>query len=217
MSELDGNRAISLIGKAIEEGMAEEARRSVEAALLEGITAKRLLDEALIPAMDRVGEEYEAGSRYVPEMLISAEAMKACLEVLGPRLKEAGEEPCGRIVLGTVEGDLHDIGKDLVGMMMEGAGFEVIDLGIDVRAETFLDAVIEHKPDLLGMSALLTTTMLRMEDVTTALSSRALRDDVKVLVGGAPVTQEYANEIGADGYASDAATAVRIARELVSH
>ncbi|HEX16246.1 MAG TPA: cobalamin-binding protein, partial [Deltaproteobacteria bacterium] len=173
------------------------------------------LNEALIPAMEIVGREYEEGERYVPEMLISAEAMKAAMGVLRPRLVETGVRLKGKVVIGTVEGDLHDIGKNLVAMMLEGAGFEVIDLGVEVTAERFVQAVREHKPDVLGMSALLTTTMIHMPEVIEALKEAGLREEVKVIVGGAPVTQEYAEKIGADGYAPDAASAVEVVKRLL--
>ena len=165
--------------------------------------------------MDVVGREYEEGERYIPEMLISAEAMKAAMEVLRPKLVETGAKPRGKVVIGTVEGDLHDIGKNLVAMMLEGAGFEVIDLGVEVTAKQFVHAVGEHKPDILGMSALITTTMVHMPEVIEALKQTGLRNKVKVMVGGAPITQEYADEIGADGYAPDAASAVELAKRLV--
>jgi len=164
--------------------------------------------------MDIVGEEYEKGERYVPEMLMSAEAMKSAMVVLKPLLVEAGVEACGKLVIGTVEGDLHDIGKDLVAMMVEGAGFEVINLGAEITAEQFVNAVKEHKPNIIGMSALLTTTMIHMPDVIDALKHVGLRDQVKVMIGGAPVTQSYADKIGADGYAPDAANAVKLAITL---
>ena len=193
------------------EGIAELTNQ----ALAQGIRAREILDQALTPAMDIVGEEYEKGDRYVPEMLISAETMKGAVTVLKPLLVEAGVKARGKVVIGTVEGDLHDIGKDLVAMMLEGAGFEVVNLGAEVTAEEFLRAAKEHEPDIIGMSALLTTTMIHMPEVIDALQQAGLRDQIKVMVGGAPVTQEYADKIGADGYAPDAASATKLAKSLL--
>ena len=201
--------------QAVLEGDSEKAVQLTERALSEGVDAEKILNEALVAAMDIVGKEYERGDRYVPEMLISAQAMKAAMEVLRPKLVEAGVKARGKVVIGTVEGDLHDIGKNLVAMMLEGAGFEVTDLGTEVTAEKFVQAVKEHRPDILGMSALLTTTMVHMPEVIEALKREGLRDGIKVMVGGAPVTQEYAEKIGADGYAPDAASAVELAKRLV--
>jgi 5-methyltetrahydrofolate--homocysteine methyltransferase len=203
------------IRQAVLEGNMDAARDGAGRALAAGIAPADVLGKALISAMDEVGREYESGIRFIPEMLISAEAMKSAMVVLRPALAEAGVKPRGRIVLGTVEGDLHDIGKDLVGMMLEGAGFEVIDLGVEVPAQRFVDAVREHHPDLVGMSALLTTTMIQMPKVIAALRESGLRDNVKVMVGGAPVTAGYASEIGADAYAEDAPGAVKAALRLV--
>lgn len=201
--------------RAVLSGDDERAAELTKKALKEGIEPGKVLNEALIPAMEIVGREYEEGERYVPEMLISAEAMKAAMGVLRPRLVETGVRLKGKVVIGTVEGDLHDIGKNLVAMMLEGAGFEVIDLGVEVTAERFVQAVREHKPDVLGMSALLTTTMIHMPEVIEALKEAGLREEVKVIVGGAPVTQEYAEKIGADGYAPDAANAVAVVKKLL--
>jgi len=201
--------------RAVLSGDDERAAELTKKALEEGIEPGKVLNEALIPAMEIVGREYEEGERYVPEMLISAEAMKAAMGVLRPRLVETGVRLKGKVVIGTVEGDLHDIGKNLVAMMLEGAGFEVIDLGVEVTAERFIQAVREHKPDVLGMSALLTTTMIHMPEVIEALKEAGLREEVKVIVGGAPVTQEYAEKIGADGYAPDAASAVAVVKKLL--
>jgi len=205
---------IDAIKQAVLEGDREKAAELTAAALEAGTEPKEILDQALTPAMDIVGEEYERGDRYVPEMLISAEAMKGAMVKLRPLLADAGVEPRGRIVIGTVEGDLHDIGKDLVAMMLEGAGFEVTNLGAEVTAETFVEAVREWKPGLVAMSALLTTTMTYMPVVIDALKAADLRDQVKVIIGGAPVTQAYADEIGADGYAPDAAAAAKLAVAL---
>jgi len=206
---LDGIREV------VTSGRIGDAAEIVNTALAEGLSPEDILNEALIPAMDIVGEEYEAGDRYVPEMLVSAETMKAAMVVLKPRLQSAGVQSHGRVVIGTVEGDLHDIGKNLVAVLLEGAGFEVFDVGTEVTADEFARAVEEHRPQLLGLSALLTTTMLRMPEVIGALEAAALRDRVKVMIGGAPVTQDYADQIGADGYAPDAPSAVELARRLL--
>jgi 5-methyltetrahydrofolate--homocysteine methyltransferase len=200
---------------AVLSGEDERAAGLTKKALEKGIEPGKILNEALVPAMEIVGREYEDGERYVPEMLISAEAMKAAMEVLRPKLVETGVQLRGKVVIGTVEGDLHDIGKNLVAMMLEGAGFEVIDLGVEVTADRFVQAVREHKPDVLGMSALLTTTMIHMPEVIEALKEAGLREKVKVIVGGAPVTQEFAEKIGADGYAPDAASAAEVVKKLL--
>ncbi|HAF70821.1 MAG: Cobalamin B12-binding domain protein [Acetothermia bacterium 64_32] len=201
--------------QAVLEGDSERAAQLTKEALEKGLEPERILNDALVAAMEVVGEEYERGDRYVPEMLISAEAMKAAMEVLRPELVAAGVKPRGKVVIGTVEGDLHDIGKNLVAMMLEGAGFEVVDLGTEVTAERFVQAAREHRADIVGMSALLTTTMTHMPEVIEALKREGLRDGIKVMVGGAPVTQEYAERIGADGYAPDAASAVELAKRLL--
>lgn len=201
--------------QAVLEGEDEKTRELAEKAIKNGIEPSKILNDALIPAMEIVGKEYEEGKRYIPEMLISAEAMKAAMEVLRPVFVETGVKFKGKVVIGTVEGDLHDIGKNLVAMMLEGAGFEVIDLGVEVPAARFVQAVREHRPDVLGISALLTTTMVHMPDVIEALREAGLRDEVKIIVGGAPVTQEYAEKIGADAYAPDAAAAVEVVKRLI--
>jgi len=194
-----------------------EVERAVELtkkALDEGKKAEDIMNSSLVLAMDIVGEQYDKGEKYVPEMLLSAKAMKAAMELLRPLLVESGVKMRGKIAIGTVEGDLHDIGQNLVSMMLEGAGFEVINLGAETPADTFVESVKENKPDIVGMSALLTTTMLHMPEVIDALKEAGLRDQVRVMIGGAPVTQEYADEIGADGYAPDAASAVKLAKSL---
>jgi len=174
-----------------------------------------ILKEALISAMDEVGKRFEAGDFFVPEMLIAARAMKTGIALLRPLLAETGVEPVGKVIIGTVKGDLHDIGKNLVGLMLEGAGFEVVDLGTDVSIEAFVDSVRQEQPQILGMSALLTTTMPSAAEVVKALADAGVRGQVKVLVGGAPVTEAYAEQIGADGYAPDAAAAVKRAKNLI--
>jgi len=192
----------------------EKVAQLTQKALGEGISAKELLDQALIPAMEIVGDEYERGERFIPEMLVSANAMKKAMQLLRPLLMKSGAKMKGEVVMGTVEGDIHDIGLNLVVMMLEGAGFVVQNLGTDVPAKEFVKAVKEDEVHLVGMSALLTTTMLKMREVIEALKESGLRDKVKVMIGGAPVTQDYADEIEADGYAPDAFSAVKLADRL---
>jgi len=187
----------------------------VTAALEAGVSAADILNNACIAAMREVGRLFEEGEKFVPEMLISARAMKAGVNLLKPHLTQEDISVVGKVVVGTVRGDLHDIGKNLVHMMLEGTGFEVVDLGTDVAPEKFVGAVQEHEPDIVGMSALLTTTMPAMKTTIEALSEAGLRDRVKVLIGGAPVTQGFADEIGADGFAPDASSATRKAKELL--
>jgi len=187
----------------------------VRAAMEAGQPVASILNDALIAAMKEVGERFERQDFYVPEMLVAARAMQAGLTILKPHLAQAGVPAAGKVVLGTVRGDLHDIGKSLVGMMLEGAGFEVIDLGTDVGPEKFGEAVRTHKPQLVGLSALLTTTMQNMKSTLEALEDLGVRNQVKVMVGGAPVTDVFAKEIGADGYAPDASRAVTLARSLL--
>ena len=184
-------------------------------ALDEGVDLEKILNDGFIPGMEVVGSKFQANEIYVPEMLISAKAMKAGMKLLEPFLTEAGVEPIGKIVIGTVKGDLHDIGKNLVAMMLEGAGFEVIDAGVDVSAQKFMDLVKENKPDILCLSALLTTTMNEIKNVISSFEEKGLRNDVKILVGGAPLTDDYSTEIGADGYSPDAASAVDLAKKLL--
>jgi 5-methyltetrahydrofolate--homocysteine methyltransferase len=204
--------------QSVIEGEEERTESLVKQAMAEGLPPEQILKEGLIAAMTEVGRLFEAGEYYVPEMLISARAMKSGLTLLRPQLAAANVQAVGKVVIGTVQGDLHDIGKNLVGMMLEGAGFEVIDLGVDVSAQKFVDAVKEYQPDLIGCSALLTTTMPRMKDVVEALKQSGLRDNVKVMIGGAPITDKYAHDIGADIYAPDAASAAARANHfLASH
>ena len=186
----------------------------VQEALDQGLAPQDILSGGLIAGMDEVGKDFKAGELFVPEVLIAARAMHAGMGVLRPLLAESDVPSAGKFVIGTVEGDLHDIGKNLVRMMIEGAGFETIDLGTDVKAEAFVEAVREHRPKLVGMSALLTTTMVNMKGTIEALEEAGLRDSVKVMIGGAPVTAAFAKEIGADAYAPDAASAVDVARSL---
>jgi 5-methyltetrahydrofolate--homocysteine methyltransferase len=188
----------------------------VQQALDEGMGPGEILNGGLVAGMDEVGKDFKAGELFVPEVLIAARAMHAGMNILRPLLAESDVPSAGKYVIGTVKGDLHDIGKNLVKMMMEGAGFETIDLGTDAEPADFVKAVQEHKPDVLGMSALLTTTMVNMRSTIEALEEAGVRGSVKVMIGGAPVTQAYADEIGADAYAPDAASAVDVARELVA-
>jgi 5-methyltetrahydrofolate--homocysteine methyltransferase len=180
-----------------------------------GMEPQSLLFDALIPSLEEVGARFERGDFFVPEMLIAGRAMAGAMEVLRPLLADTGVETIGKFVMGTVKGDVHDIGKNLVNIMLEGAGFEVIDLGVQVAPEKFVEAVATHKPDIVGFSAFLTTTMPMFKANINALQKAGLRDRVVVMVGGAPVTQEYADAVGADGYAADASATVRKAKELI--
>ncbi len=210
MADLQG------IAENLIEGRAPEVAGLVEAALAEEVAPQAILNEGLMVGMDEVGRRFKANEIYIPEVLIAARAMHAGMAVLRPHLAESDAQMSGRVVLGTVEGDLHDIGKNLVGMMLTGAGFEVMDIGVDATADQFKEAVKEHKPHIVGMSALLTTTMMAMSRTVEVLQEAGLSEGVKVIVGGAPVTAAYAEEIGADGYAADAASAVDLARQLVA-
>jgi 5-methyltetrahydrofolate--homocysteine methyltransferase len=207
---------LNALKEAVIVGNANAAKELTEKALAENIPAKTILDDALIPGMMVVGEKFKNNEYYVPEVLIAARAMYAALDLLRPILSQSDIEPIGTVVIGTVKGDLHDIGKNLVRMMLEGGGFRVIDLGVDVSPEKFIQAIKENNAQILAMSALLTTTMPSMKVTIDALKEAGLRDKVKVMVGGAPVTQQWADEIGADGYAPDAASAVDKAKELIS-
>ncbi len=202
------------IYNAVLEGDAPGCKAGVNAALAEAIPAETILKEGLINAMGEVGRLFEANEYFVPEMLVAARAMQQGLGILKPHLAEGGATPMGKVIIGTVKGDLHDIGKNLVAMMLEGSGFEVIDMGTDVSPDKFVKGVIEHKPNVIGMSALLTTTMPSMGTTVQALQEAGLRDQVKVMIGGAPVTDEFAKRIGADGYSPDASSAVRLAKSL---
>ena len=200
---------------AVVNGEIEQVADGVKAALADNVPADTILNEALIPAMGEVGRLFEAQEYYVPEMLISAKAMQGGLAILQPLLTQSGTQSARRIVFGTVKGDLHDIGKNLVIMMLEGAGFKVTDLGVDVHPDRFVQAA-KDGTELIGMSAMLTTTMPNMKVTIEALKEAGVRDSVKVMIGGAPLTQAYAEQIGADGYAQDASAAVRKAKELLS-
>jgi 5-methyltetrahydrofolate--homocysteine methyltransferase len=203
------------IRKSVIDGDLNATQDQVHKALTENIPPGKILADGLISAMSEVGRLFENGEFYVPEMLISARAMKGGLAILRPQLAAANIKAIGKVVIGTAQGDLHDIGKNLVGMMLEGAGFEVIDLGVDVSPEKYVAAVKEYHPDLVGCSALLTTTMIRMKDILLSLQVASLREKVMVMIGGAPVTEQYAKDIGADMYAPDAASAAQRARQLM--
>ena len=207
---------LKILFEAILTGDQKTAVAFTEQALAEKIDPQELISGAMIPAMNEAGKRFECEEYFVPELLLAARAMKGSLTLLRPLLAASGAEPIGRVVIGTVKGDLHDIGKNLVSSMLEGAGFEVIDLGADVSAEKFVAAVRNEKPNIVCMSALLTVTMPSMKATIEALNTAGVRDGVKVMVGGAPVTPDYAREIGADGYADNASTAVARARELVA-
>jgi len=197
-------------------GHAPEVKALTEEALSLGMDPMDILFKALIPSLEEVGRRFEKGDFFVPEMLIAARAMQGALVILRPLIAETGAKPVGRYVIGTVKGDIHDIGKNLVNIMFEGAGFQVIDLGVQVAPEKFVDAVRQHQPDIVGFSAFLTTTMPMFKANINALAKSGLREQVIVMVGGAPVTQEYADVVGADGYAADASAAVVRAKELLA-
>jgi 5-methyltetrahydrofolate--homocysteine methyltransferase len=207
---------LSKLSTAIIEGNLDVMEDLTRQALDEGQDAQEVLNEGLMPGMDHVGVEFKAGNMFVPEVLRSARAMQASMNILRPILAESGVELAGKVLLGTVKGDLHDIGKNLVSMMCEGAGFEVKDLGKDVEPEAFVEEVKNFEPDVLGMSALLTTTMRAMEHTIKSLEEAGVRDQVKIIIGGAPVTQAFADQIGADGYASNAASASELAKKLIN-
>ena len=202
------------IDSCLYEGEEAEVARLVRQALDQGLEPEAILSDGLLRGMDRVGSGFKAGDLFVPEVLIAARAMAAGMDVLRPLLTETGVPSRGRLVIGTVAGDQHDIGKNLVKMMLEGAGFETIDLGTDVSPQAFVDAVRAHRPRIVGMSAMLTTTMASMQTTIEALQEAGLRQSVRVMIGGAPVTAAFADRIGADAYAPDAATAVDVARQM---
>ncbi|NPV46907.1 MAG: corrinoid protein [Armatimonadetes bacterium] len=209
MADLQG------IAEGVINGKRDDVARLVQAAVDEGVGADVIINEGLIAGMSVVGDKFKKNEFYVPEVLIAARAMHAGMDIIKPLLAESGVQPKGTIVIGTVKGDLHDIGKNLVAMMLEGGGYEVIDLGVDVKPEDFVAAVKEKGAQIVALSALLTTTMPSMKDTIEALKEAGVRDAAKVMIGGAPVTQNYADEIGADGYAPDAASAVDKAAELL--
>jgi len=209
------SEVLSSISTAVIKGEADDCAKLTHEALDAGLEAQEILDNGLMPGMDHVGIEFKAGNMFVPEVLRSARAMHAAMDILKPLLAETGVSMAGKIMIGTVKGDLHDIGKNLVGMMCEGAGFEVKDLGKDVAPETFVEEAKKYNPDVVGMSALLTTTMRAMEQTIKALEEAGLRDKMKIMIGGAPVTQSFADQIGADGYAPNAAAATELAKQFI--
>ena len=216
LSELPDDELVEQMYDDLYDGLAEEIDEGTRILLDRGWEATRVLEDALVGGMAIVGIDFRDGILFVPEVLMAANAMKAGMAILKPILSETGAKPVGKMVIGTVKGDIHDIGKNLVGMMMEGAGFEVIDLGINVEADTYIDAMEEHEANILGMSALLTTTMPYMKVVIDTMKEKGVRDDYIVLVGGAPLNEEFGEAIGADAYCRDAATAVETAKELVA-
>lgn len=204
------------LAETIISGNAPKSEELTHQALDDGFSPADVLNNGLIAGMNVVGVKFKNNEFYVPEVLIAARAMKAGMKILKPKLSETGVEPVGRFAIGTIKGDLHDIGKNLVSMMMEGAGFEVIDLGVDVSAEKFVGAIKEKQAQVIDLSALLTTTMVNMRSVIETLKTSGIRDSVKVVVGGAPLTQGFADEIGADGYAADAASAVELVKSFLN-
>ena len=201
------------ISEALQRGQADKVKELVSQAIKEGAAVKKILDDGLIAGMTVVGAKFKRNEFYVPEVLIAARAMNQGMTLLEPLLMKEGVKPKGTVLIGTVKGDLHDIGKNLVAMMLSGAGIELVDLGIDVPPETFAKAIEEHHPQIVGISALLTTTMREMERTIQFLEEAGLRDSVRIMVGGAPVTEDFAQRIGADGYGRDAVAAVNLARE----
>ena len=216
LAELPDDELIEQIHDDMYDGLAEEIAEGTQILLDRGWEATRILEEALVAGMTIVGIDFRDGILFVPEVLMSANSMKAGMALLKPILSDTGAKPVGKMVIGTVKGDIHDIGKNLVGMMMEGAGFEVVDLGINIEADAYMAAIDEHRPDILGMSALLTTTMPYMKVVIDEMKERGVRDQCIVLVGGAPLNEEFGEAIGADAYCRDAATAVETAKRLVA-
>jgi len=210
MSELLAKMAESLIA-----GKVDEVTDLTKQALNANVSSKDILEKGLLAGMEVVGKRFKANDMFIPEVLRCAKCMHGAMEILRPLLAETGVETAGTFVIGTVKGDLHDIGKNLVGMMFEGAGFQVVDLGIDLEPAAFVEAIKEHKASLFGMSALLTTTMPKMAETINAINEAGIRDQVKIMIGGAPVTAEFAKEIGADAYASNAASAVDKGKELL--
>ena len=208
-------KILEKLSTAVLEGDSATSSEAAQAGLDEGLTAKELLQKGLIPGMDEVGVRFKRGDMFVPEVLMSAEAMAEGMKILRPLLAESDTQMAGKILMGTVEGDLHDIGKNLVSMMCEGAGFEIVNIGFDAAPEKFIEGIKEHQPDIVGMSAMLTTTMRAMGHTIKAIEEAGLREQVKIMVGGAPVDQEFADRIGADGYGANAPTSSDLAKQLV--
>ncbi|SDI40506.1 cobalamin B12-binding domain-containing protein [Desulfosporosinus hippei] len=204
------------LAKSVIEGQKDKVKEHVQNLIAAGNSPLEIVNEGLIAGMNVVGIRFKAGDMYVPEVLMAAKSMSGGLEIVKPLIAKADQKSQGKILLGTVKGDLHDIGKNLVGMLIESGGLEVINMGVDISAEDFIDAVIEHEPDIVALSALLTTTMPAMQDIIELLEEEELRDKVKVIIGGAPVSQEYADTIGADGYAPDAGSAVELCKRLLA-
>lgn len=204
------------VANALIAGKQDEVIKLTQEALDGGTAAKEILDNGLLAGMDVVGKRFKAGDMFIPEVLLCARCMHGAMDILKPLLSEGDAAGAGTYLIGTVEGDLHDIGKNLVAMMLQGAGFKVVDLGTNITAQQFVDAVKEHNPKIIGMSALLTTTMPKMEETIAALKEAGIRDQVKIMAGGAPVTQDFVDKIGADAYGANAASAVDKAKELVS-
>ena len=216
LSELPDDELVEQMHDDLYDGLAEEIAEGTQLLLDRGWSAPKVLQKALVGGMAIVGVDFREGILFVPEVLMAANAMKAGMSILKPILSAAGAKPVGKMVIGTVKGDIHDIGKNLVGMMMEGAGFEVIDLGINVEADTYIEAIEKNQANILGMSALLTTTMPYMKVVIDRMIERGIRDDYIVLVGGAPLNDEFGEAVGADAYCRDAAVAVDVAKELLA-
>ncbi len=216
LSTLPDDELVEQMYDDLYNGLHEEIGEGTQILLDRGWSAEKVLSDALVAGMGIVGVDFRDGILFVPEVLSAANAMKSGMEILRPILADTGAESVGKMVIGTVKGDIHDIGKNLVAMMMEGAGFEVIDIGINIPVEDYLEALETHKPDILGMSALLTTTMPYMKVVIDAMKEKGIRDDFIVLVGGAPLNEEFGEAVGADGYCRDAAVAVDMAKELVA-
>ena len=216
LAELDDGELVEQMHDDLYNGLKEEIEEGTSILLERGWGPSRVLDEALVEGMRIVGVDFRDGILFVPEVLMAANAMKGGMAILRPLLAETGAESIGKVVIGTVKGDIHDIGKNLVGMMLEGAGFEVIDIGINNPVEKYLEALEQHQPDILGMSALLTTTMPYMKVVIDTLKEQGLRDDFIVLVGGAPLNEEFGDAVGADAYCRDAAVAVETAKSLLA-
>ena len=216
LSTLNDEDLVQQMHEDLYDGLKEEVAEGTQILLDRGWGAPKVLDEALVGGMTIVGIDFRDGILFVPEVLMSANAMKAGMELLRPILSASGVEPIGKMVIGTVKGDIHDIGKNLVSMMMEGGGFEVVDIGINNPVEKYIEALEQHKPDFLGMSALLTTTMPYMKVVIDELKARGIRDDYIVMIGGAPVNEEFSQAVGADAYCRDAAVAVEMAKDLLA-
>ncbi len=210
------NELYEKMAKELIVGNEAEVKKLTQEAIDGGAVARDVLDNGLLAGMDVVGKRFKAGDMYIPEVLRCAKCMHGAMDLLKPLLSEADSKGAGKVVIGTVEGDLHDIGKNLVAMMMQGSGFKVIDLGVNLKPQAFVDAVKEHEPEIVGMSALLTTTMPKMEETIIALKEAGLRDQVKIMAGGAPVTQDFVDKIGADAYGANAASASDKAKELLA-